>query len=96
MKMKSLELLDGIIKHTESSGGLVAQKGRNLQVLVSENWDELELSWTITDDSEGRHRDSEPTAAVCHWVWGRGLTGWRFFMIQLTGTRMINLTKLRL
>lgn len=37
MKMKSLELLDGIIKHTESSGGLVARKGRNLQVLVSEN-----------------------------------------------------------
>lgn len=53
MKMKNLELLDGIIKHTESSGCLVAWKGRNLQVLVSESWDELELSWTTTDGSEG-------------------------------------------
>lgn len=37
MKMKNLKLLDGIIKHTESSGCLVAWKGQNFQVLVSES-----------------------------------------------------------
>ena len=35
--MKNLKLLDGIIKHTESSGFLVVWKGRNLQVLVIES-----------------------------------------------------------